>query len=180
MRRRTKMKCYLKIKYRKLISNKSNCIILIVGLFFVLLLTVVAIKWVNDEVYHTEGTPGDMNQGQSISEIQSELQQIVDDNMFRIKINERLSRNDETGAINILVQNSMENMFNKKVTYYDSEGLVIYETRELYPGDNELSAVFPGDWEKGQHMMMAEVMAVDVEKKEEFIVATIEIILTVK
>lgn len=116
----------------------------------------------------------------TIEEIESELQQMVKDGMFRVKINQNPNMDVETGATNIIVQNSVENTFLKQVIYYDEQGEIVYETRILSPSDGELNAVFPGQWEIGVHNLTASVIAIDVEQDTEMIVTEMDIILTVK
>lgn len=167
-----------KTKYGTVILTKKSSVIL--GVTTVMIIIGLAVVACNTATFLMDGAVGGRGEGKTEAELQAELQKVTDESMFRIKINERPSMNVETGATNIIVQNSVENTFNKKVKYYDLDGVLIYETRELYPGDDELSATFEGDWNKGEYQLVADVVAIDKELEEEFVVTTMDIILTVK
>lgn len=114
------------------------------------------------------------------SELLAELQELTEASRFRIKVNTQPVMEQTTGATSVIVQNSVENKFNKKVIYVDLEGNIVYETPMLYPGDNLLNVEIPGDWAIGTYTLNAHVLAIDVVTQEEFIVTELEINLNVK
>lgn len=165
--------CFIQYKYKKL--NK-NIKIMIVGsgislgiLFFTVMIVDVVVL---------EGIFGQPTT-KSIQELHAEVQGVTDESVFRIKVNGKPSMDVNTGGVNIIVQNAIDNPFYKQVKYYRQEELV-YETRKLSPGENELTAEFEGRWIEGTHELIAEVIAIDMETTEEFIVTILDIELTVK
>lgn len=170
------MRCiwvYAKYTLRKK-RKKVMCIVGVILSISILLLATMTVDIVN-----LEGIWGGRNT-QTIQDLQAQVQQVADDNMFRVKLNTQPSMNVDTGATSIIVQNAVDNPYSKKVAYYNEKGEVIYETNLLNPGDNELSAIFPGKWIEGAYPMEAVVIAVDKETNEEFIISEIDIELTVK
>lgn len=159
------------------VTTKIVKLLSVLALIILLLIVIIVNKSTD---FLTEGILGSKGENKTEEELQAELQQLTDESMFRIKVNERPSMDVETGTTSIIVQNSIENPFNKKVRYYTSDGIEIYETRELYPGDDELSAVFELDWDKGEYQILADIIAIDKELGEEFIVSTMDIILRIK
>lgn len=116
----------------------------------------------------------------SEEEQRAELQEQVENSRVQIKINEKPDLDKDSGITNIIIQNSIENKVNQRVEYYDKNGSLVYSTRELYPGDEVLSAEFPGIWEEGEHLLDARIWVIDTEMQEELLVTNIEIKLTVK
>lgn len=167
-----------KSKYMTLLLNKKVVILMMIISTLILMVHLVVLR--NSEGFLMDGVLGGNENSMTEQQILEQLQKNVEDSMFRVKVNERPSMNVNTGATSILVQNSVENTFNKKVKYYNHEGELIYETRELYPGDVELSADFEGEWDMGEYQLVADIVAIDKELNEEFVVTTMDIILTVK
>lgn len=159
------------------ISRKSFVILCVIILILIVGIASLVVK---GGTLLFEGILGGRDPVKTEEQLQSELQQLVEDSMFRIKVNERPSMDADTGVTSIIVQNSVENPFNKKVKYYTLDGIDIYETRVLYPGDDLLSAQWDLDWEPGEYELMADVIAIDPYSEEEFIVSTLEIILRIK
>lgn len=174
--------------YRKNINEKKLKIaywnirkILIIVLVFMSIITLAYIGYIiGSDQFSLEGVLGGRGQEKTKYELELELQQHMEDNMLRVMVNQRPTMNIETGATSITVQNSIENIFAKRVEYYSDSGTLIYETPILYPGDNILSAVITGVWEEGEYPLLAKVMAVDMETQDEFEVTEIDIYLRVK
>lgn len=168
---------YLRYKMYKIYKNNKKKSNIAIGMVVTILLLFISALVV--DVVNLDGTFGNL-QKINVAEIQAEVQSITDDSIFRVKVNTRPSMDADTGSVSIIVQNAIDNPYLKKVVYYNAMGEKVYETATLYPGGNELTAKFPGNWKKGNYPMTAHVIAVDGESLEEFIVTELEIELTVK
>lgn len=131
-------------------------------------------------VFDSDAIRGGLERGDTEEELLAQLQEQVEDSRVRVKINEQPQLDKNSGATNIIVQNSIENSMNQRVEYYDEEGELVYSTKELYPGDEELSAVFPGVWTTGEYTLTAHIWAIDRETSEELAITEVQIKLTVK
>lgn len=166
---------------KKLNKRQRKLVILLTGIIGVAIITGVILVMASHNGWELDNSAARGGRdGMTQEEILEELQQMTDDSRFRVKINQYPSMKKDTGATNVLIQNSVENNMNKKVIYYDENGEVVYETYELYPGDDILSAVIPGEWKEGQYNLTAVIIAIDKELDEELIVTEMDIVLTVK
>lgn len=94
-------------------------------------------------------------------EISEKLQKEADISRFRFQMNGRPFFEEEGAEGDWCIINSSENSHHMVVVVKDVEGKVLYQSRELRPGEQEMSGVLRGKVNKGENRAVATVLMID-------------------
>ena len=140
---------------------------------------------------HGPSTPFDPNATNNFQkplsegEMLRELQKAADESAFRFKMDSEVtvveapdSGSHQTANWNII--NSIENTCNMQVTVTGEDGTVLFESRTLQPGEQELSGALQTELAPGTYNAEALAKAIDPETGEVLGNVTAEITLNVQ
>ena len=116
----------------------------------------------------------DKPQSVELDEIRSGLQQEADESSFRVKINTKITVDDE-GVADLLLSNSAENHYNMQVTITGTSGEEYYKSKELAPGEQILTDTLEQKLSAGEHPATVLFQALDPETGESQGNVTVEI-----
>lgn len=109
----------------------------------------------------------------TMEEIQDQIQKEADESGFRFKINTeprvRTQSNDSTGNVQIAdwsITNSIDNICDMSVVITGMDGTEIYRSRQLKPGEQELTGALLTELAPGSHKAEAAAKVLDPETGE--------------
>lgn len=96
---------------------------------------------------------------EGLDEIREWLQQEADESGFRVGINTGITVKD--GVADLLITNAVENSYDMIVTIVDENGKQYYESRQLAPGEQILTAKLDKKLREGTYPAVAVFRAID-------------------
>lgn len=116
----------------------------------------------------------------TVKELSEVLQEQAQASSFRFKMNTSPVFADSRGEGDWCIINSIENRHHMVVLVSDPEGRALYQSRELRPGEQEMTGYLKETLEQGEYRAVATAFAIDPESGEVAGSVETDIILTVE
>lgn len=159
-------------------DRKKGIVVAVIALIIVLL-AAMGVK----NIFDRNAKKGS-NDALTKEEIRAQLQDETDKSGFRIQINTAPTVEgkgaDAQQSADWCITNSVENTYNMKVIITMEDGTEIYQSKELVPGDQELTGELEKTLEPGTYKLLATATAVDPENGDTLGEASADLNLTVK